>query len=184
MSNVLLNKQLFRQGWYWWVTTLIWLALVSPAKALELRVAIVEEASQLRVGSSTPAKILDGSGQNLGKLAPLHGFYARPSNQGVVVARHQASQIWIEPTAGGVVYIGNRWYRGRTQLVRTGQTLTAVNHIDLEQYLASVLGKEMYSTWPQEALKAQAVASRTYALHQRQHRANRVFDVGDTTAWQ
>lgn len=42
----------------------------------------------------------------------------------------------------------------------------------------------MVPSWPQEALKAQAVAARSYALYQRQSSANSVYDVGDTQAWQ
>jgi len=181
---LLLKNKSFRKRQYWWLSVLIWMAMVGQAKALELRVAIVENASQVKVGSSTQAKIMDGAGRVLGELRPREGFYARPSGRSVVVTHKRASQIVIEPSAGGVVYIGDRWYRGRTKLVNSGGGLTAINYVDLELYLASVLGKEMYPSWPLEALKTQAVASRSYALHQRQHRGNSVFDVGDTTAWQ
>lgn len=183
-STLLLKSRFFSERRYWWLPALIWIALVSPVKALELRVAIVEGAGQVKVGSSTPAKIFDAAGRPLGELAPREGFYARPSGKGVAVAGKQSSQIQIEPEAGGAVYIGDRWYRGRTKLVRASRGLTAVNYVDLEHYLTSVLGKEMYPNWPQEALKAQAVASRSYALYQRQHLANNVYDVGDTTTWQ
>jgi len=182
--TLLLKARPLLKGWHWQVSALIWLALVSPAKALELRVAITEGASQVKVGSSTQAQIQDSAGQTLGTMPAMSGFYAQSTGQGITVAHQQASQIWIEPTAAGLVYIGDRWYRGRTKLVKTGQGLTVINYVDLEDYLASVIGREMYSNWPQEALKAQAVASRSYALHQRQQRGNRVFDVGDTTAWQ
>lgn len=40
-----------------------------------------------------------------------------------------------------------------------------INEIDMESYLSTLLAKEMNSSWPVEALKAQAVAARTYALH-------------------
>ncbi len=191
-STLLLISQSLCKRRYWWLAALIWLALSNPAKALELRVAIAEGASQIRVGSSTPAKILDVAGRPLGELGPREGFFAQSSGSRVMVAGKQSSQVWIEPSAGGVVYIGEacappcggRWYRGRIKLVKTSRGLTAVNVVDLEHYLASVIGKEMYPTWPLEALKAQAVASRSYALYQRQHGANSIYDVGDTTTWQ
>jgi len=50
----------------------------------------------------------------------------------------------IEPTGNGSVYI-DRWYRGTT-LVFPTKGLTAVNYVDLEQYLYSVLGSEMNGT--------------------------------------
>lgn len=76
------------------------------------------------------------------------------------------------------MWIGNGWYRGRVLLVPRNGGLTAINYVDLEEYLYSVLGAEMDGGWPREALKAQAVAARTYALYRRQ-RSNGVFDVGD-----
>ncbi|WP_239651603.1 SpoIID/LytB domain-containing protein [Neosynechococcus sphagnicola] len=47
-----------------------------------------------------------------------------------------------------------------------------------------MIGAEMGINWPQEALKAQAVASRSYALQKRQTEGNALFDLGDTVAWQ
>ena len=49
----------------------------------------------------------------------------------------------------------------------TGQKLDAVNVLGLEQYLQGVVAQEMPSAWPDEALKAQAVAARSYALSHR-----------------
>lgn len=46
-----------------------------------------------------------------------------------------------------------------------GGSLFLANAVDLESYVSSVVSKEMPSLWPKEALKAQAIASRTYALY-------------------
>lgn len=173
-------------GW----SLLIWIMIAAPAVALELRVAI-REAAQVTVGSSTPAKISDAAGQPLGDLAPLEGFHARSATTGITLTNKQATQITIQPSNGGYVYVGEacapacggHWYRGKVKLVRTTKGVVAINYVDIEQYLASVLGKEMYPTWPQEALKAQAVAARSYALVKRQ-RNNGLYDLGSTTAYQ
>ena len=59
----------------------------------------------------------------------------------------------------------SRVYRGRIEIGRYGKTtLTAVNILPIEEYLYSVVPSEMPSTWHEEALKAQAVCSRSYAL--------------------
>ena len=50
--------------------------------------------------------------------------------------------------------------------------LAVVNEVALERYLAGTLGSEMYGSWDIRALRAQAVASRTYAIHQRDDRRN------------
>lgn len=175
------KKLLLYKGQSWWISVLIWLMMIGPAAALELKVAIAQGAKRLTVGSSTTAKVLDGAGQPLGEIAPMNAFSAQTSYKGVALAHWRASQLLIEPTAGGYVYIGDRWYRGRTKLVKAGWGLTAINQVDLEQYLASVLGGEMNRSWPQEALKAQAVAARSYALNKRQRQLKGAYDLGSST---
>ncbi len=87
------------------------------------------------------------------------------------------SALWIEPTDSGAVFIGDRWYRGRLLLIAQANNLLAINYVDLEQYLLSVVGSEMSAAAPIEALKAQAVAARSYALVHTFRPANRWFDV-------
>ena len=100
--------------------------------------------------------------------------------------------IWLEPLASGLA-LGNskpagdfqlkqRSYRGRLQVAVKGSVLQAINTVDLESYLPSVVGSEMPASWPQAALRAQAVAARTYALRQRS--ASQPFDVSATVASQ
>ena len=67
-------------------------------------------------------------------------------------------------------------YRGALRLHRDdGRTILVVNELGLESYLQGVVAAEMPSTWAAEALKAQAVVARSYALRSR--RPDRVFDV-------
>ncbi|MGR6764850.1 SpoIID/LytB domain-containing protein [Paenibacillus sp. T2-29] len=65
-----------------------------------------------------------------------------------------------------VVERSQRTYRGDMEIGITSGQLALVNEVPLEQYLYSVVGAEVYSSWPTEALKAQAVAARSYALAQ------------------
>jgi SpoIID/LytB domain protein len=61
----------------------------------------------------------------------------------------------------------DRGYRGQIEVSVTAQKLSAINIVGLEQYLAGVVPQEMPSAWPEEALKAQSVAARSYALAHR-----------------
>lgn len=72
-----------------------------------------------------------------------------------------------------------RTYRGNLELGNLNGSLSVINVVPLEQYLYAVVGGEVSSGWPEEALKAQAVAARSYALAQ----GNRfdVANVVDTT---
>ena len=58
-------------------------------------------------------------------------------------------------------------YRGRMVLSRDGSGVLAVNHVSLEHYLYGVVPAEMPADWAAEALKAQAVVARSYALTSR-----------------
>ncbi|MEY3870874.1 MAG: hypothetical protein RLZZ338_4768 [Cyanobacteriota bacterium] len=167
---------------YWWGALFLWLLIVAPAQAsLILRVAIQEGVNQVKVGSTTRAIVRDGSsGQILGEIPGMDGFAAQPSGNKVALSKWQANDIIIEPSANGYVWIGDRWYRGSAMLISRKGSVTAVNYVDLEQYLYSVLGAEMSGNWPQEALKAQAVAARSYALHKRQGGGNGIYDLDDT----
>ncbi|MEH2287720.1 SpoIID/LytB domain-containing protein [Nostoc sp.] len=172
---------------YWWVSIFLWIALVAPAQAsVILRVAIERGVNQVKVGSSTTGIVKDSTGRTLGQLPAMSAYYAQAVPGGVALDKWQSGLFWIEPTGKGFVYIGDRWYRGRTLVVPTEKGLTAVNWVDDQEYLYSVLGGEMDASWPQEALKAQAIAARTYALYEREkQRNNPVYDLGNTPdRWQ
>ena len=74
---------------------------------------------------------------------------------------------WLEvvpDNSAGLVVAGNR-YKGKLRIIRDGNILSAVNVLDVEDYLVGVLRGEMPRGWQPEAYKAQAVASRTFALY-------------------
>ncbi len=196
MKFRLFLASLFSQvkGRYWLVGIFLWISLVfAPAQAeakdkssVIMRVAIERDVKQVKVGSSTAAIVKDGSGRTLGKLPAMDSYYAQVSNGGVALDKWRSNLFWIEPEGDGFVYIGDRWYRGRILVVPTEKGITAVNWVDLEEYLYSVIGGEMDPRWPQEALKAQAIAARTYALYEREKKRNHpLYDIGDTPdRWQ
>ena len=74
-------------------------------------------------------------------------------------------------------------YRGAIEVHRNGSSTRAVNAVRMEDYLRAVVPNEMPSSWPQEALRAQAVAARSYAMREAADRGG-IFDVYDTTASQ
>ena len=82
---------------------------------------------------------------------------------------------------GGITSLGQRQYRGVIELARFGGSLlTAVNVIDIEEYLWSVVPAEMPAGWHPEALKAQAVAARTYTVFRMGSLTHRGYDLCDT----
>jgi stage II sporulation protein D len=163
---------------------LLWVILGFPALALELRVAIREGDSQVIVGTSNPGVIRNQQGQAIAQLPEGRSLTIAAQGAQVKAANALGSSFWVEPGANGYVFIGDRWYRGRVLVLANGNGVTAINYVDLEQYLYSVVGSEMPASWPLEALKAQAVAARSFVLYRRQRQQNPLYDVGDTTTWQ
>jgi stage II sporulation protein D len=70
-------------------------------------------------------------------------------------------------------------YRGYLR-VRLMTTVMVINHVALDTYLRGVVPAEMPASWPTEALKAQAIAARSYALH-RIHPTTGTYDLYDDT---
>ncbi len=164
----------------------IWLALTFPALAkVLLRVSIAEQVPSITVGSSTPARILDRQGNPLADIQGMAPIEAAHSGQAVQLGTAIDSRLYLQPlTPDGLVFIADSWYRGLVELIPSQGGLVAVNQVGLDDYVSSVIGSEMGHRFPPEALKAQAVASRTYALYHRNQRLDEYFDVGNDQQWQ
>ncbi|NBV49760.1 SpoIID/LytB domain-containing protein [bacterium] len=74
-----------------------------------------------------------------------------------------------------------RVFRGALKWVKKKLGFSVINYLTLEDYLLGTLGSEMSASWEIEALKAQAVASRTYAHYMIQHPRNEEYDLEKTT---
>ena len=121
--------------------------------ATMLRVLVKEEVGRsIPVAVTQPATVTPlGAGSSSQQINPGQ-WYTIP---------HQAR---ITPANGGFIQVGDRLYPGEMEL-RTWQNRTvAVNILPLEEYLRSVVPNEMPASWHMDALKAQAVAARSYAL--------------------
>ncbi|HDR06290.1 MAG TPA: SpoIID/LytB domain-containing protein, partial [Candidatus Coatesbacteria bacterium] len=138
----------------------------------ELRVLLQETDGLLVVSCPSGAVIRDADDK---------GLYTVPAGYDLVFGRNEHGVLSIngEWQRVGLVQVKPRNeeegpprlvvkgspYRGRVVIRSTGAgTLQAINSIEVEEYLRGVLPKETYASWPAEALKSQAVVSRSYAL--------------------
>jgi len=86
-------------------------------------------------------------------------------------------QFQIKSSDGRGIWVGQKRFSGKLNLFILDSEILVVNVLGIEKYLNSVVGSEMPTKWPIEALKAQAIASRTYALKQK---GNNFFDIDST----
>lgn len=70
-------------------------------------------------------------------------------------------------SSSGLLSFEQEKFQGQFQVItsKRGDSCDIINEIPIESYISSLLTKEMNAHWPIEALKAQAVAARTYAIH-------------------
>jgi len=96
-----------------------------------------------------------------------------------------ASDFFFRPKAGSgvaVVRYNGKGYRGGIGFKRySDSVLTVINYITMDDYLYGVLPKEMSGDWPIEALKAQAVAARSYTMVSFGKHSDHGFDICNTT---
>ena len=89
--------------------------------------------------------------------------------------------LTIRPSGAGELALDGRRYRGSLELRHKGGGLTAVNVVPVDGYLRSVVPEEMPVDWPAEAIKAQSVAARSFALASRGRHAGEGYDLCTTT---
>ncbi len=83
----------------------------------------------------------------------------------------------VKSSDGRGIWVGQKRYSGILNLLILDSEILVINTLGIEKYLSSVVGSEMPAKWPLEALKAQAIASRTYALKQK---GNPIYDIDST----
>lgn len=169
----------------------------SSAKANKAAVTAAQPAKQgadLRIGLAV------GQGSVTISLAAGKGMARTEAGKSVSLAAGQSYDVrWqagafligreklrgeiltIRPEAAEFSLNGRR-YRGSLELRHRGAGLTAVNIVPVDDYLLSVVPEEMPTDWPAEALKAQSVAARSFALKNRgRHHASEGYDLCTTT---
>ena len=137
---------------------------LGAAPVSRVRVLLTSGANSLDIGSTADFKVRDGTG--VVHTATAGNYTLKPALKlavdGQTTARALPGPLLFQP---GAAALGLKHrYRGSIQIDVTAGKLRAINMVGLEQYLYGVVPSEMPFTWLPEALKAQAVVARSYAL--------------------
>ncbi|MBL0058488.1 MAG: SpoIID/LytB domain-containing protein [Elusimicrobia bacterium] len=159
-------------------TLLFAFALASSARA--------DRPPLIRIGlrASAPSVVLGAGAYFLTGSVPRREVKYRqpqeilPAKTGFFVGKERwGNKITIEPAdPEGVVTVNKRPFRGAIELDRRGAGIRVVNRLSVEDYVRGVLLMETSDQWPVEALKAQSVISRTYALRNRGRHGSSGYD--------
>lgn len=156
-----------------------------PAKqAPDLRVGLASGRASLTITpAGGKATVQTGSSKTI-TLAANTAAAIRWQDGAFLVGREKlrGEVLVIRPAAkAGELSLDGRRYRGALELRHKGGGLTAVNIVPVDGYLRSVVPEEMPVDWPAEALKAQSVAARSFALASRGRHASEGYDLCTTT---
>lgn len=145
------------------IAFLMTLFAVSSVNAENIRVAIVDNRTSVTLRSA------DGLVAE-GAAAPR-----REAAMTITGASLGKGPLRVR-SRGAFIEVNGIRYRGNLEVRRNGNgRLLVINDLDLEAYLKGVIGAEVPGDWEMEALKAQAVASRTYALWQKRAAGGRPY---------
>jgi stage II sporulation protein D len=188
------------------VSTLVTPILDGREKIPEIRIGLAEKVQSLYLKSGAEFHLSDQTGKIRFNGNSLTVLRIRGNNSYIEVLNHRGERLF--KTSGSVLMSyenpaattilsevrykrGSFWagreprsYRGGIWILQKSDGLTVVNHLLLEEYLYGVIPSEMEYGWPMEALEAQAIAARTYALSHKNNYNSRGFDLLATIASQ
>jgi stage II sporulation protein D len=159
------------------------LGLASAAAAETIRVALVLDTQRVELrGTDIEIAGIASCEPCPRPRSRLDTVRATLSRAGIEIDGQRAAGFRLRSERP--IRVNGREYTGTVELLVNGQGMAVVNELSLEEYLVGVLRAEVGDTWPTEALRAQAIVSRTYAAYQRQLNHARPFHILASTAHQ
>jgi stage II sporulation protein D len=155
------------------------------AKREDVRVLLVTGLQAVRVDSTAEFEVRDGNGKDIS--GKIRNSALTISGGGIRLDGRSLSsdRLVIVPLEGQWLKLNGAPYRGELRIAKSARgDMDVINVLDVEAYLYGVVPKEMSPQWPLEALKAQAIAARTYVLYQKEKSKDKDYDVIATTASQ
>lgn len=122
--------------------------------------------TKLTIGTSGSYKVLDKDNRPLFSGLKMAPTQVALSAAGIRIGPQNFAEIPLTILTDNSITVNGKSYRRAVKLWKEGSGILVVNEIRMEDYLKGVLPLEASASWPMEALKTQAIASRTYALFQ------------------
>jgi stage II sporulation protein D len=153
---------LFLLGWWLFGGSL---PEVVPSGAT-IRVLLATDDRHVRLSSTDGARVMGLAGEPSITLSAGAAVEAEITREGVDLPGFLSSAegLRLVSSTGGAIVVDGRRYRGDLLVLPEDGRLRVVNEVDLESYVRGVVGAEMPPTSPSQALAAQAVLARSFAL--------------------
>jgi stage II sporulation protein D len=141
----------------------------------QIRVLVVDFSTDVTITANTPihAEEQRGGGEDVGRNVHVYS-----TGGDLYVSGKQVSGYCVTLSCSDQsLTVADRRFRGELRVVKQDRGFIVINRLPLEDYLRGVIPREMPASWSVEALKAQAVAARTYALYQIEKHQDEEWDV-------
>ena len=158
----------------------------SPSHAI--KIGLLTAVDRAGVGTDIDGRMINVHTNKTASIVNgMKGYYLIPFKNEIAIESNgniyllNTDAVVLRPDKDGFVSTKGRWYRGKLLIKNINGKLTVINDISLEDYIKGVVPSEMPSSWEIEALKAQAIAARSYALANLGKQAKYGYDLKDNT---
>ena len=177
------------------IKSILFLSLLTTfplsANCQDIKIGLITTEKSIIISSNQNGILINSFTNNLIAKTSRHEPYQIQNINGLVKITGKSKNSFgsfrgpiklIPEKKDGLVSCNNHWYRGELLLLTNGSknNLTIINNLDLEDYLLSAVPSEIPSKWKKEALKAQAVAARSYSLGYLGRRIEKGYDLEST----
>lgn len=164
------------------------LFLIQPAYAI--KVGLILDDDKVYFGTATEGQIVDTTtSKQIMPLCKLTTYEIKAKRNHLEIRTEDSEKTRIEKDritirtldSSSYICIKQKWYKGTIHIINNNGNMTVINDVGIEDYVRGVTPAEMPSSWNMEALKAQAIAVRSYAIANLGKHASQGFDLLDST---
>ncbi len=170
------------------ILTLLAVNLIIANPVYAIKIGLLTQVEEAGIGTNVNGRMIDvNTNKTVCTSDAMKGYTLVPYKDEIAVYSNGhyyalgTGALVLRPDTDGYVSTKGKWYRGKLIVKNVGGKLTVINDIDLESYIKGVVPSEMPASWEYEALKAQAIAARSFALANLGKQSKLGFDLKDNT---
>jgi len=160
--------------------------LANPCHAI--KIGLLTNVERAGVGTDVAGRMISThTNKTVATTVAMKGYILVPYKGQIAIESKgelfplNTDALVLRPDSSGFVSTKGKWYRGKLLIKNVNGALTVINDIPVEEYIRGVVPSEMSPSWEYEALKAQAIAARSFALANLGKQAKYGYDLKDNT---
>lgn len=170
------------------ILTILICNLIISNPSYAIKIGLLTQVDEAGVGTNVNGRMIDvNTNKTVCTSDAMKGYILVPYKNEIAVKSGGhfyslgTAAIVLRPDTNGYVSTKGKWYHGKLMVKNVNGKLIVINDVDLENYLKGVVPSEMPASWEYEALKAQAIAARSFALANLGKQAKNGYDLKDNT---